>query len=495
MKSVFKIKPTDKNLPESIFCWLVRIMLVAGVLFCESNARRLFIAAAVVFSFAVNILKLIFGRKGFFMSLSGRAETLLCAAAFFGTVIGKCFGVLDRFPEYDIFLHLLAGVICVALGYYIVSALNKPSSRGEIFFTVFACFTFSCMISGIREILEFLADFELGTNFVHAETLGDDHWFYRLFGRGMTDQIRWGGVEAQQRLYDTDEDMLLSVLSSLVSVLVLYAYLRVKNKELYTSCKKEGRKRRRLIDAVYDKILAEKEKMVRDCNTGDFILWWSVRTLMIYAAFNMVKAEAILLSVNLLGTFAVTLIHLVAPSDSALGRLSYKVQSLVTLMVFFGSYCGNYIFIYGILPRYDLFLHFISGAISLSAGYYLSKVFFEITDRKKAVLSAVFSLSVAGMIMPVHEVVEFLGDFIWGTDNQGFSWAPTSESFFFRVFGNGVGNTELYYLFDTMYDMLLAWSMAIMAFAVLIVYLLRRTGVEKCRKEISEHKKTSAVNS
>lgn len=489
MKRIFSIKTTDKGPGENIFCWLVRTMLVAGMFFCESNARRLFIGAAVLFSFAVSILKLVFARKEFFRQLSGRAETLLCAAAFFGTVIGKSFGLLDRVPEYDIFLHLLAGVICVALGYYIVSALNKPSSKDEIFFTVFACFTFSCMISGIREILEFLADFELGTNFLHAETLGDDHWFYRLFGKGMTAQIRWGGAQAQQRLYDTDEDMLLSVLSSLVSVQVLYIYLRVKNKELYISRKNKGRKQFTFIDAVCNKIWTEKEKMVCDCNTGDFILWWSVRVLMLYAAFNMVKAEAILLSVNLLGTFAVTFIHLFAPSDSVLGRLSYKVQSLVTVMVFLGSYCGNYIFIYGILPRYDLFLHFISGAISVSAGYYLSKAFFEITDRKKAVLSGIFSLSFAGMVMPVHEIVEFLGDFIWGTDNQGFSWAPTADSFFFRVFGNGAGNTELYYLFDTMYDMLLAWSMAIIAFVALVIYLLRRIGALNLKKENEGYKK------
>lgn len=492
MNYIVRSKSTDKSPIERIFCLVVRLILVAGVIFCESSGRKIFMAAAFLFTFSVRFFKLAFRNKGFWEALSGRTETLLCVAAFFGTVVGRGFGVVDIFPEYDIFLQLLAGILCTAIGYYIMVALNKPSSKGDIFFTVFSCFAFSCMISGVREILEFLVDFELGTNFVHAETFGDDHWFYQLFGKGMTAQIRWGGAQAQQRLYDTDEDMLLSVLSSLVSALVLYTFLRVKNKELYKSCKKENKKRRSFTDAVYDKIWTEKGKMLRDCNTGDFLLWWVVRALMIYAAFNMTRAEAILLSVNLLGTFSVTLIHLIAPSDSVLGKLSYKVQSLVTLIVFFGSYCGNYIFIYGILPRYDLFLHFISGAISIFAGYYLSKAFFEITDKKKAVQSAVFSLSIAGMVMPVHEVVEFIGDFIWGTDNQGFSWAPTADSFFFKVFGNGVGNTELYYLFDTMYDMLLAWSMAIISFAALLVYTLKISGNGK---ENTECKKSYALNS
>ncbi|MBR3816917.1 MAG: hypothetical protein IKJ27_09350 [Clostridia bacterium] len=487
IKNKFVTALQESSKAEIIFWYAVRAMLLVGSVLAQTQKRRLFIAAALLFTFGITIVRCLFAKNSFFGSLSYRIQTLLCIAAFFGTVVGKCFGVLDIYPEYDVFLHLMAGFICVAIGYHIALALNKPTDKSGNFFTVFASFTISCTVAGIREIAEFIMDFELGTNFLHAEIVSDDHWFYQLFGRGMTDSIRWGGVLAQQRLYDTDEDMLLAIISSLAAVAILYVWLRIKNKEFYSAKEKEKKANRLSLGTVFaQKLRNEKEKMLNDCNVCDFVLWWSVRALMIYAAFNMVKAEAILLSVNLLGTFAVSLIHLIAPSSSVLSRLSYRVQSIVTVIVFLGSYCGNYIFLYGILPRYDLFLHFTSGAMSMAAGYYLSKAFFEITNKKQAFLSAIFALSFSGMIMPVHEIIEFIGDFLWGTDNQGFSWAPTSESFFFKVFGEGVGNTELYYVFDTMYDMLLAWSTALMGFAVLLVWLMVKTKKHKGRPEINE---------
>ena len=73
--------------------------------------------------------------------------------------------------------------------------------------------------------------------------------------------------------------------------------------------------------------------------------------------------------------------------------------------------------------------------------------------------------------MPAWEVSEFIGDFIWGTSNQGFYWGPTEESFFFKVFGHGVGNTQLYYLFDTVYDVLLAMVTTVITFVALYIWL------------------------
>ena len=82
MNYIVRSKSTDKSPIERIFCLVVRLILVAGVIFCESSGRKIFMAAAFLFTFSVRFFKLAFRNKGFWEALSGRTETLLCIAAF-----------------------------------------------------------------------------------------------------------------------------------------------------------------------------------------------------------------------------------------------------------------------------------------------------------------------------------------------------------------------------------------------------------------------------
>lgn len=447
-----------------VFWNITRLLLISGLFLPGSAMEKAFISGALLMCCAVSLCRIAFGNKGFFGSLSYSLQTVLCVTAFFSAVLGKIAGLGDAFTEYDIFLHLLAGAAGVSIGYYVCTALSKPETGREYAFASFFSLAFSATVACVREIIEFLTDFQLGTNLMKMDVADDSHWFYRLFGKGMTELI-----PNQQRILDTDEDMLLAVLSAFVAAGVLYIYLRIKNKSLF---KKERTKNKTgLINSIGRKITEEKQKINTDCNICDVLFWWVVRMEMLYAAFNMVTAEAILLSVNMLGTFSVSALHMLTPSGSVLNKLSYRVQTVITAIVFLGSYCGNYIFVYGIYSRYDLFLHFISGGMSVMAGYYLAKTFFTVSDKKQATLTCLFALCFSGMVIPCHEIVEFIGDFIWGTTNQGFNWGPSDNSFFFRIFGTGAGNTQLYYVFDTMYDMLLASSMAIGSSAALYLYL------------------------
>ena len=99
-------------------------------------------------------------------------------------------------------------------------------------FASFFSLAFSATVACVREIIEFLTDFQLGTNLMKMDVADDSHWFYRLFGKGMTELI-----PNQQRILDTDEDMLLAVLSAFVAAGVLYIYLRIKNKSLFINRK------------------------------------------------------------------------------------------------------------------------------------------------------------------------------------------------------------------------------------------------------------------
>ncbi|MGN0448160.1 MAG: hypothetical protein ACI4GC_06395 [Acutalibacteraceae bacterium] len=353
----------------------------------------------------------------------------------------------------DLILQILSGIIFTLLGYALTVKLKKPEKGSDYTFGIVTAFCISGTATFFREVIEFFCDFLLGTNLLECEAVGDDHWLFRLFGP-MKSPFE------QRYLFDTDEDMLFSVTASLMTALALFVAVRLRHKELF---KKQRLSVKEFFAGSFDrfknKLKIEKEKLTSQCSIFDFIFWWGTRALMLYAFFVMeVRADANLLFANLIGTFAITLLHIIMPSDSFFAKINYRVQTVLVTLIFLGSYAGNYVFVYGILGRYDLFLHFISGILCVIAGYYVAITLVEVENKKDIFLISLMAFCFSCMIMPAWEATEFIGDYIWGTSNQGFYWGPAEDSFFFKLFGTGVGNTKLYYLFDTYYDMLLAFS-------------------------------------
>lgn len=413
---------------------------------------------------------------------------LLAVTAIFGGVVGHLMGVLDKYPEYDIFIEALSGIIGVSLGYYITVALNAPKTKNDMIFTTFSALCISGTIVAVRKFVQFFIDFYTGSNLLHTDFVEDDHWLFRIFGMGTSPY-------EQRPLLDTDEDFTISILFSLISAGVLYLYLRIKNNFLFIREKKiEKFSFKKIPCLIKEKINTEIEKVRRDCDIWDILLWWCTRTVMIYAFIVMEnRAEANLLLANLIGTFAITLVHLVLPKNSALAQVSYKAQSLITIIVFLGSWCGNFVGVYYITPRFDLFLHLVSGYLCVMGGYYVALTLMKPENKKQVMLISLFAFCFSFFIIPFWEVSEFIGDFIWGTDNQGFYWGPTDDSFFFKVFGHGIGNTRLYYLFDTVYDMLLAAVTTVLTFMGLFAglsYKLRKSS--KLTVNVSQEEKEPA---
>lgn len=463
---------------EVAFVWLVRLLLVFCSFTAQTAEKGVFIALALAGTFAVHIFRLIFKKDSFFSRLSYHTESFITAAAFFGAGIGLGLNTLEKAPDYDIFLQISAGIIATALGYCISSALRKPSTKNEINFTVFLSFCISGTTVIFREIAQFFIDFYTGRDLTHCHTVGNDHWLYRVFGTAMS-------PDAQRFLLDTDEDFALAIFSSIFASAVLYVYLRLKNKQLYISTeKKKASLFKNIPSKIKAKILLERDKINADTSIIDVLFWWSVRAAMIYAFIVMEnRAEATLLLANLIATFAITLVHFVFPKNTAFCKISYKTQTLITIIVFLGSYGGNFIFIYNILPRFDLFVHFISGYVCVMGGYYFAKTLIDSNSKKDNILLTLFAFAFSCFLMPAWEVSEFIGDFIWGTANQGFYWGPTADSFFFKVFGHGAGNTQLYYLFDTFYDVLLAMTTTVITTVFLYIGLERkRISTEKTKR-------------
>ena len=182
------------------------------------------------------------------------------------------------------------------------------------------------------------------------------------------------------------------------------------------------------------------------------------------------RAEATLLGVIFIGTFAISILHFVFPKESMFCKINYRVQTLIAIIAFLGSYCGNYVGVYAYASRFDTLLHFTSGFIGAAAGYYIALTLVEARSKKENFLIGVFALSFSLAIIPIHEMTEFIGDYIWGTANQGFLWEPRPDVIIYKLFGYGVGNEVLIRIYDTMYDMCLASSTSLLSFIILLVF-------------------------
>lgn len=462
----------ETSAAEMSLWWLTRGLLLSCAFMNKSEA--VFCLAVFALTFIADALKAAFPR----LNLSCRLQSFICVLALVSTVAGLGFGVLKTFPDYDLFIQLVGGIFSGALGYYIAMALRTPKNKNESLFVTFFTFCFSGTVTIFRKLTEFFSDFLFGTDLCHVEFVEDNHWLYQVFGFAMSPY-------EQRPLLDTDEDFFFSIVGGVLSAAMVYLKFRLKSKEFFVHKKTElSALFRNALPHLREKIELEIKKVSEDTSIFDRLFWWSVRAAMFYAFIEWDnRPEAILMLANLIGTFAITLVHLVFPRDSVLSKVSYKTQSLITVIVFLGSYGGNYCEIYYIVPRFDLFLHFISGVLCVLAGYYIALTLVKHKSRKDSLLISLFALAFSCFIMPAWEVSEFIGDFIWGTSNQGFYWGPAEESFFFKVFGHGVGNTQLYFLFDTVYDVLLAMVTTVITFVLLYIFLEYR------RKKSSLHLK------
>ena len=473
IKSVHSEFKNQLRAPVFLFVYFSRTVFLLSCFLKAETA--VFSFTAFLLTYLISFCHLISKEGAFLRKLSHKITPLICFSSLVSCFVGKVLGVLDKIPDYDIFMSVVTGVIGTIFGCFVTLALRDIKHKRDCAFVSSSSLFISGTVVFFREMLEFFSDYLFGTNYVHAEQISDNHWFFRIFSLG-------SNIPQQRPLFDTDEDMLISLLVSAFTTIFIYAYLRTKNKSLFIKEKKSASVP--LKEKISDKIYGEIQKIKEDTNVYDMLTWWLTRAVMVYA-FIMIEdpAEQVLIGANLLATFAISFLHLIFPDKSLFAKINYRLQSWICLLVFTGSYMGNFIFVYNHLPRFDLFLHFISGPITVAGGYYTAKTFIKPHTRHNIFLICVYSFCISCFVMPFWEVFEFLGDFLFGSANQGFYWGPTDDSFFFKVFGHGVGNTKLYYLFDTVYDVLLAFVTTVVSVLWLYISLLRKLKALKTDRE------------
>ena len=373
--------------------------------------------------------------------------------------------------QLDIPLQFFGSIFCVVVSYCIISKIWKPQDKASGTFMVLYAFSISETLMIVRKIIQFMVDFFVGSNLMQTQTVGDDYWLFKVFGMGMS-------PVDQRPVFDMGEDFFLSTLGTLLASIGLFIYLRIKNKK---APKQEKLPFTQRLVAKYD---YEMHKLTEQTTLADRMVWWCVRFLMLHAFLTMEnRAEATLLLVNFFGTIAITILHVFAPTGSFLGRIHYRVQTLLTVIVFWGSYGGNYIFLYAFIDKFDKKLHFLSGIICVLAAYYLATEFIGKKTKGSKILVGVFAAVFSLMIIPVHEMTEFVGDFLWGTVNQGYRWIPEADSTFYKIFGPGAENIALNCVFDTMNDALFATAATVIAMVPLVAYLVVKKKDKSCKAD------------
>ena len=473
---------------EVCLWWLVRAVLAVGVFTAETTPKKLMVLAALASTFIVGASKKIFSKSEFFSDLNYRLQTCICLVALFGSGLGFGFGVFQSFAEYDVPLSLFGGMIGTAIGYYISIAFRKPFTRKGFNYTAIMSFCISNAMIIVKEVTQFWIDFYTGRTLVGCVPVGDDHWFIKLVGPMLS-------LPEHRILYDFSEDVTLNVAGAGIATAVLYIYLISKNREVFKINKNAGNQLKELFSnfpaRCKDKIAFEAQKVREQTNVADMLLWWCTRIVVLYAVLTFEsKAEATLLLVVSLGTVAITALHLITPRDSMFCKINYRVQSLLCIIIFLGSHCGNYVGVYAYAARFDTFLHFSSGFLGFFAGYYIAQTLVKPNNRKERLSLCLFALAFAMTIIPIHEMTEFIGDYIWGTTNQGFMWEPEPDKMIYVIFGRGKDDPLLVKIFDTMYDMILASSSSIISFVIMMIKFEIKAKASEVDNKISTEKQT-----
>lgn len=231
--------------------------------------------------------------------------------------------------------------------------------------------------------------------------------------------------------------------------------------------------------------------LMKEISIPEYILWWMIRVCMILHIKYELRPDRDWIDYALpyllfTLTFAVFIFRTIFPRKATLARLSFKTQTYISCMVFFGTFVGNFFHIYGVDSKigsyhYDWILHAISGVIITMLGYHFLAAMTAGKEKLSPKISTLCSVGFSFTIMVVWEMIEFFGDFIWGDDNQKYDWTVQTFDPFYPILSKGKPGVEQYPVFDTNIDMLLALIGTFLTAIVLYAVLSVKAKKEKTR--------------
>ena len=384
--------------------------------------------------------------------------------------------------DYERLLFFALGAGAVFLGSALHNALAKRKTGKGL--TNFQSFLFGTgfVYAGLVLWLTvtFFSDYFRGTAWQGYNIRPDQNaLFFAVFGKGMAG-------EEQFPLLSIDLNFICAVIGGAFGGVCLLAVKEDRNKLRggddgvfygYVFPKR----------SVKDYFLDEVKALREQITLPEYVFWWIIRIGIVYFLIRSVKEGAtdlkLIFSANLAVTFVVPLVRLLFFPKLFLGRMSYRVQSLIDVFVFFGNFLGHGFRFNGTVTDYDKLLHLVSGGVVVFIGC----VLIEGTRRGREVPRLSKTLASAGfscVVMVLWEIFEFFTDFYMeGSMNQNFHYAPAPDMFFFKIFGAGAGKPGQSVVLDTNIDVFLAVVGCVFCTVLLYIFLAERDKREAKRKE------------
>lgn len=162
----------------------------------------------------------IFGNGSFIEEVPPISQTALNLIIFIGIPFGSYLGLFDRIWWFDIFMHLMSGVVCAVFGYDFAVIIQRK--KGQCAATLAALFSlmFALSIAVGWEFYEFLMDTLHGTNLQLAKAGAETAGF---------DLSKYHNEYGYLGLFDTMTDMITNAVGGLFGMIFMIV-LRNKGK-------------------------------------------------------------------------------------------------------------------------------------------------------------------------------------------------------------------------------------------------------------------------
>lgn len=222
IKHELSVLKKEINIFEYIFWWLCRIVMICVVIstFISENSGHfdLQMRANLIFLFILPTLHLL-PRKYFFLArLNYRVQTIVCFMVVATSYAGNYLDWYGKIWFYDTFIHFVAGVICVPVGYYIMLAMSPKGETHSPFALTVGSFGLSCFASLLWECYEFVFD-----SVASASTQGWGETPNEALLKHFTvDPMRYP-------LFDTMTDALAGLAGAIVAGCIIRLILESKN--------------------------------------------------------------------------------------------------------------------------------------------------------------------------------------------------------------------------------------------------------------------------
>lgn len=240
------------------------------------------------------------------------------------------------------------------------------------------------------------------------------------------------------------------------------------------------------ISQYFTSLFKSEFKLFRaEVSIPEYIAWWIMRILLISVIIqwelsnksgetDYPKIQIVQIWANLAGTFIVPVFRIIFPKQLFLGRLPYKTQKWATLICFSFCYFGHCLHLNGTTEWFDNIEHMISGFLMVFVCYQVALSMRHDKRELSPLVSSMCGFGLSCFSAIIWEIFEFITDyFVPGSVNQGYTLEIDDDFMFKYLFGNPANPSQVP-LYDTMLDLMLGLSSAMLGAGVLWLYINKK---------------------